>query len=105
MSDQKNSPVSRTIGSAIPRITTSVVPARSPPPNGKPSRLRRTQPSRSRKQTTPKPIQHPVITHHQRWAIACSEWLFGSRAFWFPPHPAATSATASVDATSAQARR
>src|SRR5437764_312125 len=52
MSDQKKSPESRAIGSAIPRITTSALPIRSPPPNGRPSRLRRSHPSRSRKQTT-----------------------------------------------------
>ena len=50
---------------------------------------------------TPKPIQHPIISHHQRCAIACSEWLFGSRAFWSPPHPV----RADVNATSASARR
>jgi hypothetical protein len=53
---------------------------------------------------TPKPIQQPAITHHQRCAIACAEWLFGSRAFWSPPHPASTSARAHVNAASASAR-
>src|SRR5439155_5465062 len=54
---------------------TSLVAARSPPPNGSASRLRRTHPSTSSTATSVRPIQAPPSMTHQRTVMLCSAGL------------------------------
>jgi len=71
-SDQMNRAVRRTIGVPIPRPTTSLVAARSLPPNGSASRLRRIQPSNSSVAMTVRPTQAPPNITHQSVVMLCS---------------------------------
>ena len=98
-SDQTNSNESTTIGTKTPSPITIAVPARSPPPKGKLSRLRRTQPSKSRTAITPNPIEQPASITHQSTEIECSCLLAGWRAFWLSPAQAPTGNASAAAAT------
>src|SRR5436190_12351730 len=84
-SDQTKSADSNTIGVAIPSPTTSRVAARSLPPNGSASWLRRIQPSSSSVPTTVKPTQAPPNITHQSVVMLCSGPECGVSTDWPDP--------------------